>query len=183
MTDDHIDDGPSAVDELLQIITEFVTAPNWDASREVLEAHPVLIAEEVDMAFGALIKHFEAEGDEKTLLNLITHRDLLRLCRAIGIDAAFAQATGGDSDQDPFEELVNSTIAVMTTLPARRADWREVVQQLREHTPHPPTVDLLEAVLRLIDGEAINAINPVLESTQAAYWDRIVAAIRQYENR
>lgn len=182
MTDDPIDNGPSALDELLQIITEFVTAPNWETSRQVLEANPVLIAEEVDMAFGALIKHFEEEGDETTLLNLITHRDLLRLCRAIGVEAAFAQATG-QAGEDPFEELINSTIAVMTTLPTRRNDWREVVRQLQEHTPHTPTVELLTAVLRLLDGEAINAINPALESTQAAYWDRIVAGIRLYDDQ
>ncbi len=181
MTDEPINDGPSAIDELLEIITEFVTAPDWETSRQVLEDNPVLIAEEVDMAFGALIRHFESEGDERTLLNLITHRDLLRMCRAIGVDAAFAQASG-QAETDPFDELVNSTIAVMTTLPARRADWREVVHQLHEHTPDSPASGLLAAVLRLLDGEAIDSIHPDLDPAQAVYWNRIVAGVMQYDD-
>jgi len=71
-----------------QAILAFIQAQTWDGSRRILEAHPELLSEEADGLLGQLIEVQEDDGARRTLEE---HRALLRRCREVGLEAAFAE--------------------------------------------------------------------------------------------
>ncbi len=83
------DDG--AIRRLMEIIAAFTAAPNWVESRQLLDAHPELLTPQADKIFEAMIEFGSGERQAQIIEQLATHRDLLRLCRMIGVEEAFKQ--------------------------------------------------------------------------------------------
>lgn len=92
------DDG--AIRRLMEIIAEFTAAPNWAESRQLLAAHPELLSPQADKVFEAMIEFGSGESQALIVEQLTTHRDLLRLCRMIGVEEAFKQAVDPPSPGD-----------------------------------------------------------------------------------
>lgn len=83
------DDG--AIRRLMEIIAAFTAAPSWAQSRQLLEAHPELLSLQADKVFEAMIEFGSGDNQAQIVEQLATHRDLLRLCRMIGVEEAFKQ--------------------------------------------------------------------------------------------
>jgi hypothetical protein len=94
------DDG--AIQRLMEIIAAFTAAPNWAASRQLLDEHPELLSPQADKLFEAMIQFGSGENQAQIIEQLETHRALLRLCREIGADEAFKQ-TVDPPDLEPQE--------------------------------------------------------------------------------
>ncbi|MDQ7030286.1 MAG: hypothetical protein Q9O62_11165 [Ardenticatenia bacterium] len=75
---------------MLEAIRAFINADTWTESRRVLEAHPELLSDEADDLLGQLA---EAQEDERARRLVEQHRALLRRCREVGVDRAFAEMT------------------------------------------------------------------------------------------
>ncbi|MBC7243099.1 MAG: hypothetical protein H5T60_11720, partial [Anaerolineae bacterium] len=75
---------------LLQTLQAFIQARTWGESRRILEAHPELLNDEADALLGGLITVAQAQGDEDARRVFEEHRDLLRRCREVGVEQAFA---------------------------------------------------------------------------------------------
>ncbi|HEU5387556.1 MAG TPA: hypothetical protein VFV73_16785 [Streptosporangiaceae bacterium] len=77
-------------------INEFVFAATWAQSRWVLAMHPELLTGDADF----VLSHIKASAREMGLTRDVelaeNHQKLLRLCRDIGPQAAFAEVTGHD---------------------------------------------------------------------------------------
>lgn len=80
---------------------DFFTADTWDESRRILEEQPDLLSDEADALLGQGIDAARDVGAQGTAPNedvqrfirtLEQHRTLLRRCRAVGVDEAFAEA-------------------------------------------------------------------------------------------
>jgi hypothetical protein len=80
-----------AIRKLMEIIAAFTAAPNWAESRQLLDAHPELLTPQADKVFEAMLEFGSGEGQAQIIEQLTTHRDLLRLCRLIGVEEAFKQ--------------------------------------------------------------------------------------------
>jgi hypothetical protein len=79
--------------EVATLLLEFVTARSLQGSKRVLRANEErLLSGEADHALGVFIEAAETTGDDAADL-LRRHRKLLRRCREIGVDAAFAEIT------------------------------------------------------------------------------------------
>jgi len=111
--------------ELLNAVKAFVSAEDWDGSRRVLnENRDLLLSDEADAMLEALLDEFVDQPQPTALVRV--HRDLLKRCREIGVDAAFAelQAIMKVQNQAPevAEEYVNAVQALITapTLPAKQ---------------------------------------------------------------
>jgi hypothetical protein len=92
------DDG--AIRRLMEIIAAFTAAPNWAESRRMLEAHPELLSPQADKVFDAMIEFGSGESQAHIIEQLTTHRDLLRLCRMIGVEEAFKQTVDPPRSSD-----------------------------------------------------------------------------------
>ncbi|MBN1426957.1 MAG: hypothetical protein JXB07_01150 [Anaerolineae bacterium] len=87
-----------AIQQLMETIAAFTAAPNWIASRQLLDEHPELLTPQADKLFDAMIQYGSGENQAQIIEQLVTHRDLLRLCRMIGIEGAFKQTIDPISD-------------------------------------------------------------------------------------
>ncbi|MBN1120310.1 MAG: hypothetical protein JXJ17_04475 [Anaerolineae bacterium] len=164
-------------ESLMQTITGFVNTEDWPAAREYLDTHPELLAEEADVLFTATIQQAESSGEDQIARLLTNHRDLLRACRAEGVEAAFADR---DKQPDLFDLLAHNTIAVLTGASDRKEYWFEGVQQVNAQAKEneiAPLVALTGAILSLLMGDAPAKIDVALEGDFKACWERIVAGI------
>ena len=162
---------------LVDVIGEFVTAADWSDSRRVLDAHPELLSSGADAVFERLIRTHEARHELNVVRQLIVHRDLLRRCREVGSDAAFERMANPPHELDIIAE---NTIAVLTDRRVEWADWQEAVRQSRIRAAelgNGPMLSLLQAVSRLLAGEAPDAIKPDLDGPYAECWARILARL------
>ena len=84
---------PEAAEAALLVPTlqAFIQAETWGESRRILEAHPELLSDEADALLGELITAAQAQGDEDARRVFEEHRALLRRCREVGIEQAFAE--------------------------------------------------------------------------------------------
>jgi tetratricopeptide (TPR) repeat protein len=78
-------------EQIIHSLQAFIEAKDWIASQQVLTQHPELLSDEADEALDRLITAARAQGDKKATHAFEEHRDLLRRCREIGIEKAFAE--------------------------------------------------------------------------------------------
>ncbi len=121
--------GPDLLDPLpppdaaaIDVIAAFINAPDWEASRAVLEAHPELMEPHFDRQMRGLIEAARLQNPELAR-HLIMHRELLERAREQGIDAAFEAAT-----RPPDEALVNALLDFL-----RGEDWPASRRVLEAH--------------------------------------------------
>ncbi|MBN1122824.1 MAG: hypothetical protein JXJ17_17240 [Anaerolineae bacterium] len=182
---DLMGETPSAVDyesvqvqALVDSIGEFITAEGWDDARNWLEDHPELLRPDADRVFDRLIATYKSRGQSNIVRELIVHRDLLRTCREIGIEAAFERMA---NPPETLDMIAENTIAVLTDRPDERDNWLETVRLSRVRAAELndlPMRDLLRAVSSLLIDVPPDEIAADLEGDHAACWDRIIAGIR-----
>ncbi|MGB9724265.1 MAG: CpXC domain-containing protein, partial [Chloroflexia bacterium] len=80
---------------MAQTLQQFIQADTWAESRRILEAHPELLSAEADALLEQLVQAALAQGDENARRIFEEHRALLRRCREVGIEQAFAEIGGG----------------------------------------------------------------------------------------
>ncbi len=88
-------------ESLVQALEAFVVAQTWDEAQRIVEEHPDLLREEIGEAIALLVDSAREEGDEETATILREHREILARCREMGVEAAFAQAVGGQDADEP----------------------------------------------------------------------------------
>jgi len=182
---DLMGETPNAVDyesvqvqALVDSIGEFITAEDWNDARHWLEDHPELLRPDADRVFDRLIATYKSRGQSNIVRELIVHRDLLRTCREIGIEAAFERMA---NPPETLDVIAENTIAVLTDRPDERDNWLETVRLSRVRAAELndlPMRDLLRAVSSLLDDVPPDEIAADLEGDHAACWNRIVAGIR-----
>jgi len=174
---------------LVQTLQEFIQARTWAESRRILEAHPELLGDEADALLGQLVQGAQAQGDEDARRVLEQHRALLRRCREVGIEQAFAELGAGlpippefQADprlaQEDIKEAARARgIAIGGDVAQSTRDGNRVQVHLEHHLARPPAVvrypDIacpervsqetrrFQVVVRL--GPAPNELSPVQE--------------------
>jgi hypothetical protein len=82
-------------EQTMNALMNFLHAPNWDASRRVLDAHPELLNVGIDMIDMMLTDPattamaYRGRSDAETLLR--NHRTVLARCKQVGVSRAFAE--------------------------------------------------------------------------------------------
>ena len=115
------EDPEAAPRALTRTLEEFIGARTWEESRRILEAHPELLTDEADALLGQWIAAAQARGDEEARRILEEHRVLLRRCREVGIEEAFAERRWGS-------ELVQTLFAFI-----QAETWEESRRILEAH--------------------------------------------------
>ena len=76
---------------LARTLQQFIEAETWDESRRIVEEHPELLSDEADELLGQMVDAAQAQGDENARRVFEQHRALLRRCRGVGVERAFAE--------------------------------------------------------------------------------------------
>ena len=87
---------PFDADQFLRAVVQFVNAGTWDESRRIVERTPLLLDPRAD---DLLRQVAAAQPDPQVRQAVEEHRALLRRCREVGSESAFAEKTSG-SDTD-----------------------------------------------------------------------------------
>lgn len=74
----------------------FLDAHDWETSRRVLAAHPELLTDAVDSVLDQMAEFYQVALSKKgrTTERVREHQELLRRCRQVGVEAAFAGKRG-----------------------------------------------------------------------------------------
>ena len=155
------EDPEAALRALTQTLEEFIRARTWDESRRILEAHPELLTDEADAMLGRLIDAAQAQGDEAAIRIFERHRALLRRCREVGVEEAFAELRRGS-------ELVQALLAFI-----QAETWEESRRILEAH-PELLT-DEADAVL----GQLIDAAQAQGDEAALRIFERHRALLRR----
>jgi tetratricopeptide (TPR) repeat protein len=146
---------------LLRAIGDFVNAPSLARLREVVEANPVLLADEVEPIFAQLLEQYA--GDPGALAHLTQSRDILRACRAGGAAAVFDALEQADAQAAQLQSLPEALreLFVAYVQARRSADeqnsaeaWRAAAQLGEQLLDHPDAAQLPIALGNLRDDAA-----------------------------
>ncbi len=163
---------------LLDLIAEFVNAPDWDASRQVLGRSPMLLSAQAEQTLDGLVQMYAAQGDLRLAHHLAMHRDLLRNCRELGYDAAFRLIS------TPPDETLVRTIAAFI----QAEDWPASRAVLDAHPEllEPPTNSafqaLIQAAIETGDDARMQALAAHHDLLRACHRLGIDAAFARVEN-
>ncbi|NOZ49058.1 MAG: hypothetical protein GXP37_03290 [Chloroflexi bacterium] len=141
------DAGESGLPELLQ---QFITADTWAESQHIIEAYPELLGDEVDALLGTLIEVARAQDDESAEGAFDEHRVLLRRCREVGVEQAFAEKMGAaealvQAERDGIvPEQLLATMEAATQMPP---ELKEVLETLAAEGVEVRSPEDLERVL------------------------------------
>lgn len=72
--------------QLWEIFVAFVQAETWAESRRIVESHPELLTEEMDILLHQFV---EKQRDPDTKKTVEAHHAILQRCQEIGIKEAF----------------------------------------------------------------------------------------------
>ncbi|NDJ53156.1 MAG: hypothetical protein GYB68_08750 [Chloroflexi bacterium] len=165
-------------EELMNAMLEYVNAPDWPATRQVVEAHPQLVSDEAIRGFDMLIEGARAQGHNTAVMRMTGHKALLESIQEIGIDDAFHRV---ENPPDLFDVVAERTITSLTTAPDEREAWQDVVHDLYTQASisgDESAAMLLQAVSTLLSGTPVNEIAVDLpEENHRQIWSQIVAAL------
>ena len=107
----------AAAQELMAAITEFVNAPSWPDSRQILDRHPELLSAEVDGILASIAEAAQTRNEERAAEMLSLHRRLLRRSREVGSEVAFNELVSGRVAAVPadVEDLQQRAITALQT--------------------------------------------------------------------
>jgi hypothetical protein len=181
----------SAADRLtgvMQAIRDFVNAESWAASRQVVEVQrELLVSDEVEQIFNQNIAQAESAGEEQTVRILQMHRDLLRRCREIGIEAAFAELQAA-VDAEPVSEadvelpfpadLPVQTVSALLGGPEEKMAHAGMVARLMgEAGEDAETRAFYNAIQTALFGGDLRSLGSQLDGVYRQAWAAIVAAV------
>ena len=137
---------------LVRALQEFVQADTWSASQRVVEEHPELLAAEAEALLERLTEAAHAQAAERAVLALGEYQALLRRCREVGVEQAFAERAGSQRTTISSEFQADLRRAVeaevryheksdLVALDEAAAAWERILQH--------PDFAALEASFRL----------------------------------
>jgi CHAT domain-containing protein len=159
-------------------LSGFVWAHSWAEARQILDEHPELLTDEADETLAGVAAVFVEKGEEHPAALIEHRRGLLRRCRAVGTDRAFAEWTRDrvaavvDPDLGPLIGGAQLATARYERT-RRRADLAEALRDWAAIVAHD-RFGRLPAVLRLqVAAEAGMAYAwDYVETGDAASFDR-----------
>ncbi|OQY83946.1 MAG: hypothetical protein B6D41_16320, partial [Chloroflexi bacterium UTCFX4] len=147
-----------------ETIQEWMNLDAWNASKQFLAAHPELLTNDADLVLAAMLDLARAQEDGDAQEDLNVHREILRVARANGIDAAYkkylargaSQERGANDGREPDARA---------QLQARLAELNIHSQQELERAlpEHPELQELVQRVMRQ-ENPILQAIEKLMEA-------------------
>lgn len=131
-------------DAVIHLIGDFIGQPGWEERCQFVHVHPNILSDTTDDVLCRLIDRAEEQGRKRTVQTMTECRDLLRLCRENGIDAAFAELMDFLNDPARLIELL-----------AQAETWEACGDLLREHPQmlEPDVDDLLARIIQDVQAQ------------------------------
>lgn len=136
---------PLSREQMRTVIEAYILARTWESKKRVVQKRGnILLSDEFDQMAASVIQEMRVAGVNSDLLEQIL--SVLRRCRAVGIDAAFASLLPLDTPEQRVQQAVMYFI-----------DWS--LQDAYELTREQPDILLSDSALVLFDRFAIERSN------------------------
>ena len=166
--------------EVMQAVREFVNAPSWQASQQVVEQQQqILFAPEVETLFEQNIDQARTAGNQQVLEMLEMHLVLLRACKTAGIAAAFARLIDAGETMPPsFDtELVARSVAALLAGPAEKLAHAQYLANLISSSDDTQLKALATTIQTALFGGDLSQLGGDLDGQYAQAWRSIVASV------
>jgi hypothetical protein len=148
----------------------------------------VLFQPEIEAIFEQFIEYAKQQGNEQGVRNAQLHLGLLRVCRAQGIDAAFAaleasqNAASDDAESDepalPFDaDLIPATIRALLGSPQDKMTHAGAVAARLAAASDPDLKAFLNAIQMALFGGDLTALGANLSGVYRTAWDTIAQTV------
>lgn len=136
--------------KMTDIVWDLINADSWSDSQEIVEReHEHLLSEEADLVLNNLLEKYQ--DDEQMTIVLEDHQDLLKACKAEGIDNAFKKKISEAIPLGLSPELTTRMLSIRS-----EADMNELAEN------HPD----VQAVLNKIANAARFALTSFMTKTE-----------------
>lgn len=139
--------------QLYDTIWAFIEVETWTDSQYIVENYPDLLSDDADTVITQIIEVSQQEFDGSDHIFFAERLAILRRCREIGIDAAFAEKFGGDSTVDEYI-LPEIKRHFESLTPGQRQTFFEMAQEFSQlHQPGDITrrVELSHQMLQMMN--------------------------------
>ncbi|MBX0330682.1 tetratricopeptide repeat protein [Oscillochloris sp. ZM17-4] len=167
-------------DEIMQAVRGFVNAPDWPASRRVVETHQaILFTAEVEALFEQNIDNARAKGDQRAADMLTIHLNLLRACKTDGIETAFAQRVMDDvvAASPVDSELIQRSITALLAGPQEKLAHAQYLNALATGGDDPDLKALIQAIQTALFGGDLAQLGAGLTGPYAEACAAIVTGV------
>jgi hypothetical protein len=175
--------GPSVSADVMQAIQAFLSAGDWAATRQIVEAQQALLFDpQVEAIFEQNIDHVRSQGNEQAVRMLTLHLDVLRACKQQGIAATFAQL---EQPPDlPFDpEIITHSIAALRGGPQEKMTHAQYLTSLAGQSDDAQLQALVKTIQTALFGGNLHSLGSDLAGVYAQAWAAIVAGIQQGDNQ
>jgi tetratricopeptide (TPR) repeat protein len=171
--------GPSVSAEVMQAIQAFLSAGDWAATRQVVEAQQALLFQpEVEAIFEQNIAHVRSQGEEQAVRMLEMHLAVLRACKQQGIAATFAQIENPpDLPFDP--DIIPRSIAALRGGPQEKMTHAQYLTTLATQSDDAQLQALVNTIQTALFGGNLDSLGHDLDGVYAQAWAAIVAGIQE----
>jgi tetratricopeptide (TPR) repeat protein len=174
---------PSDAGDAMQAIQAFLSAGDWAATRQVVEAQQALLFQpEVEAIFEQNISQASSEGEEQWAETLQMHLAVLRACKQQGIAATFDELASMQQEQAnlPFDpEIIPRSIAALRGGPQEKMAHAQYLTSLAGQSDDAQLQALVNTIQTALFGGNLGSLGHDLAGVYAQAWAAIVAGIQQ----
>ena len=170
---------PPLPPESVDALNKLLTSATWADARRVLEDQTaILLDPQVEDALDQLVESAVNDGKPELAENFAMHRDLLRLCRERGIEAAFKDF---GIQEDMRAALIEMAALGLGGSQAQRMGLAQQVARMLQAETDPAERQLLETLQMAVFSKHPAAVKHNLQGEQAQVRQEIKARIESKE--
>src|SRR5581483_8335086 len=161
--------------EVIQALSDYINAEDWEQTRQVLiQRQAVLFRPEAETVLQQNITTANDAGEQQWSNLLTIHLDLLRACKAHGIDAAFEHFM--QAMQLPFDpELISRSRAALRGGLGEKMAHAQYLSTLATQTTDEGTKQLINAIQQALFGGDLSHLGEPLSGVYRQAWEAIIA--------
>jgi pentatricopeptide repeat protein len=174
--------GTGVSDETIKAVSDFVNAPDWGTTQNVVELRQALLFQpQVEAVFERTITRAKDDADEPWAQKLEMHLAVLRMCKCDGIDATFAYIAAMQEPQEslPFDrELIPRSIEALSGGAQVRMAHGQYLATQAAQTTDDELKELLQTIQLALFGGDLAHLGGKLNGVYRQAWEAIVERIK-----
>ena len=170
-------------EEIMQAINAFINADDWTTPQKVVEAYQALLfRSEVEQFFEQSIALAAQKDGKDRWTDLLKQRlELLRVCKAQGIAAAFAPLPTNPPEALPFDpELPAKSIAALLGSPQEKLTHTQYLQAQANQTTDEQLQALFQTIQLALEGRDLPQLGRDLQGIYRQTWDAIATIVEAH---
>jgi hypothetical protein len=181
--EESAEDVVSLSDEVQHALSAYLKAPDWSATRQVVETQQALLFQpEIEQILEYLIEEAQTEGDKRKASFFEQHLMLLRDCKSCGIASAFEQLekehSAASAEPLPFPpELIEQSVTALLGNPQEKMAYMQYLTGQLAQTTDEQLKALLNTIQLALFSTDLSVFGGDLNGVYRQAWNTIAATV------